>query len=111
MLESKIFLLSKCVERRFAEMLFYDGILHFGYPSEWIKKAEEGNVGQGEQTKPVGREGDYVVYDMSGPLHEMEFVPLMNLLGATYNFRMKCTLNGREAVAYELMEEIYTSDV
>ena len=32
--------------------------------------------------------------NMSGPLHEMEFVPL------------KCTLNGREAVAYELMEEI-----
>ena len=44
--------------------------------------------------------------NLSGPLHEMEFVPLMNLLGATYNFRMKCTLNGREAVAYELMEEI-----
>lgn len=41
--ENKIFLLSKCVERRFAEMLFYDGILHFGYPSNWIKKAEEGN--------------------------------------------------------------------
>ena len=49
--------------------------------------------------------------NMSGPLHEMEFVPLMNLLGATYNFRMKCTLNGREAVAYELMEEIYASNV
>lgn len=40
---NKIFLLSKCVELRFAEMLFYDGILHFGYPSNWIKKAEEGN--------------------------------------------------------------------
>lgn len=35
--------------------------------------------------------------NLSGPLHEMEFVPLMNLLGATYNFRMKCTLNGCEA--------------
>ena len=46
-------------------MLFYDGILHFGYPREWIKKAEEGNVGLGEQTKPVGKEGDSVVYDMS----------------------------------------------
>lgn len=44
--------------------------------------------------------------NLSGPLHEMEFVPLMNLLGATYNFRMKCTLNGFEALAYELMEEI-----
>lgn len=63
--ENKILLLSKCVERRFAEMLFYDGVLHFGYPSEWIKKAEEGNVGQGEQTKPAGREGDCVEYDMS----------------------------------------------
>lgn len=113
--ENKIHLLSKCVERRFAEMLFYDGILHFGYPSEWIKKAEEGYVGQGdllegvytneitpenfdmrddvesptiegvrymrsrsivnwpcyclysisELTEPVGREEDYVVYDMS----------------------------------------------
>ena len=41
-----------------------------------------------------------------GPLHEMEFVPLLNLLGAAYNFKMKCTLNGREAVAYELMKEI-----
>ncbi|MCR5711785.1 MAG: hypothetical protein K6G46_04950 [Prevotella sp.] len=51
--------------RRCAEMLFYEGVLHFSYPSEWIKKAEEGNVGQGEQTKPAGREGDYVEYDMS----------------------------------------------
>ena len=44
--------------------------------------------------------------NLSGPLHEMEFVPLLNLLGATYNFKMKCTLNGREAGAYELMDEI-----
>lgn len=51
--------------RRYAEMVFYEGILHFGYPREWIKKAEEGNVGQGEQTKPAGREGDCVEYDMS----------------------------------------------
>ena len=56
MLESKILLLSKCVEqRRYAEMLFYDGILHFGYPSEWIKKAEEGNVGQGDLLEGVTR--------------------------------------------------------
>ena len=308
--ENNLILLSKCVEREFAETLFYDGVLHFDYPSKCIEKGEKGNVGQwdalegvytnenkfwnffrrwfprlvrdketgtkylrsrkivnwpcyclysiSDQTKPEGREGDYVVYDMSeayaqdfsgketwenrfetkfpdrkamvvihrpqvfldkvkrrfadfrlvegrdyymgcvqyrkegekftykdvpwelfhkdarfekqqeyrialnpssgkvkemliggqdvalggsledcamlkshfykgarilvkdgevrleirdwsnmsGPLHEMEFVPLMNLLGATYNFRMKCTLNGREAVAYELMEEI-----
>lgn len=51
--ENKIHLFSKCVERRFAEMLFYDGILHFGYPSEWIKKAEEGNVGQGDLLEGV----------------------------------------------------------
>lgn len=51
--ENKILLLSKCVERRFAEMLFYDGVLHFGYPSEWIKKAEEGNVGQGDLLEGV----------------------------------------------------------
>ena len=34
-------------------MLFYDGILHFGYPREWIKKAEEGNVGQGDLLEGV----------------------------------------------------------
>ena len=53
MLENKIHLLSKCVERRFAEKLFYEGVLHFGYPSEWIKKAEEGNVGQGDLLEGV----------------------------------------------------------
>ena len=115
--ENKLYLLSKCVERRYAEKLFYDGILHFGYPYVWIEKAKEGNVGQGDllegvytneitfknvisrmyprlvrdketgtkylrskrilnwpcyclysvsdQTEPVGREGDYVEYDMS----------------------------------------------
>ena len=51
--KNKILLLSKCVERRFAEKLFYEGILHFGYPSEWIKKAEEGNVGQGDLLEGV----------------------------------------------------------
>lgn len=51
--ENKILLLSKCVERRYAEMLFYEGVLHFGYPSEWIKKAEEGNVGQGDLLEGV----------------------------------------------------------
>lgn len=51
--ENKIHLFSKCVERRYAEMLFYDGVLHFGYPSEWIKKAEEGNVGQGDLLEGV----------------------------------------------------------
>lgn len=50
---NKIHLFSKCVERRYAEMLFYDGVLHFGYPSEWIKKAEEGNVGQGDLLEGV----------------------------------------------------------
>ena len=54
MSENKILLLSKCVERRrYAEMLFYEGILHFGYPREWIKKAEEGNVGQGDLLEGV----------------------------------------------------------
>ena len=309
--ENKIYLLSKCVERRFAEMLFYEGIIHFGYPSRWIEEGMTGNVGQGDELEgvysneitfknvisrrcprlvrdketgtkylrtkrivnwpcyclysvsdqtPYEWEGDTMIFDMSeayaqdfadgetwktrfdtafedrkamvvihrpmvfldkvkdffekekglvegrdyfmglvhyrkagekftykktpdelfhkdarfnpqqeyrialnpesrkvkglldehqnvsigssledcamlkshfykgarilvkddevkrleirdmsnlsGPLHEMEFVPLMNLLGATYNFKMKCTLNGREAVAYELMEEI-----
>ena len=115
MLENKIHLLSKCVERRYAEMLFYEGVLHFGYPSRWIEEGKKGNVGQGdelecvfsneitpenfdkredvdgptiegvkylrsrkivnwpcyclysisEQTEPIGREGDYAVYDMS----------------------------------------------
>ena len=117
MSENKLVLLSKCVERRFAEKLFYEGVLHFSIPSEWIKKAKEGSIGQGDllegvytnenkfrnffrrwfprlvpdnengvnylrsrkivnwpcyclysvsdQTEPVGREGDYVVYDMS----------------------------------------------
>ncbi|MBP5505210.1 MAG: hypothetical protein J6X89_03815 [Bacteroidales bacterium] len=113
--ENEIPLLSKCVERRYAEMLFYEGVLHFGYPSKWIEEGRNGNVGQGDelegvysneitpenfdkrenvddqtiegvkylrsrsivnwpcyclysisdQTKPIGREGDYAEYDMS----------------------------------------------
>lgn len=53
MAENKIYLLSKCVERRFAEMLFYDGILHFGYPSKWIEEGRNGNVGQGDELEGV----------------------------------------------------------
>ena len=113
--ENEIHLLSKCVEGRYAEMLFYEGVLHFGHPSKWIEEGKKGNVGQGDElegvysneitlenfdkredvddptiegvkylrsrkivnwpcyclysisnlTKPVGSEGDYVVYDMS----------------------------------------------
>ena len=51
--ENKIYLLSKCVERRFAEMLFYEGILHFGYPSKWIEEGKKGNVGQGDELEGV----------------------------------------------------------
>ncbi len=40
--ENKLYLLSKCVERLYAEKLFYDGILHFGYPYIWIEKGKNG---------------------------------------------------------------------
>lgn len=46
--ENKLFLLSKCVERRYAEKLFYDGILHFRYPSEWIEMAKTAKLGQAD---------------------------------------------------------------
>ena len=47
-MESRIYLLSRCVEREFAEQMFYKGILHFGYPAKWIEEAKKGNVGQGD---------------------------------------------------------------
>lgn len=50
---NKIILLSKCVEHEFAETLFYDGVLHFDYPSKWIEKGEKGNVGQGDALEGV----------------------------------------------------------
>ena len=51
--ENKIHLLSKCVEGRYAEMLFYEGVLHFGYPSRWIEEGKKGNVGQGDELEGV----------------------------------------------------------
>ena len=57
MLESKIFLLSKCVERRFAEMLFYEGILHFGYPGEWKRYTDLTYKLEGIVRPLVGKEG------------------------------------------------------
>lgn len=53
MSENKISLLSKCVERRYAEMMFYEGVLHFGYPSRWIEEGKKGNVGQGDELEGV----------------------------------------------------------
>lgn len=52
-MENKIYLLSKCVERRFAEKLFYDGVLHFGYPREWIEKAKTAKLGQADPWEGV----------------------------------------------------------
>lgn len=51
--ENKLYLLSKCVERRYAEKLFYDGILHFGYPSVWIEKAKPAKIGQADPWEGV----------------------------------------------------------
>ena len=51
--ENEIHLLSKCVERRYAEMLFYEGVLHFGYPSKWIEEGKNGNIGQGDELEGV----------------------------------------------------------
>lgn len=52
-MESQIYLLSRCVEREFAELMFYKGILHFGYPAKWIDEAKKGNVGQGDLLEGV----------------------------------------------------------
>ena len=34
-------------------MLFYEGVIHFGYPSEWIEEGKKGNVGQGDELEGV----------------------------------------------------------
>ena len=34
-------------------MLFYEGVLHFGYPSKWIEEGRNGNVGQGDELEGV----------------------------------------------------------
>lgn len=44
----EIYLLCRCIERKYAEKLFDDGILHFSYPKKWIDEARKGNVGQGD---------------------------------------------------------------
>lgn len=51
--KNNIYLLSRCVEREFAELMFYKGILHFGYPAKWIDEAKKGNVGQGDLLEGV----------------------------------------------------------
>jgi len=52
-IEPHIYLLSRCVEREFAELMFYNGILHFSYPNKWIEEAKKGNVGQGDLLEGV----------------------------------------------------------
>ena len=49
----EIYLLCRCIERKYAEMLFDDGILHFSYPKRWIDEAKKGNVGQGDLLEGV----------------------------------------------------------
>lgn len=49
----EIYLLCRCIERKYAEMLFDDGILHFSYPKKWIDEAKRGNVGQGDLLEGV----------------------------------------------------------
>ena len=49
----EIYLLCRCIERQYAEMLFDDGILHFNYPKRWIDEAKKENVGQGDELEGV----------------------------------------------------------
>lgn len=154
---NKIILLSKCVEREFAETLFYDGVLHFDYPSKWIEKGEKGNVGQGDalegvytnenkfwnffrrwfprlvrdketgtkylrsrkivnwpcyclysisdQTKPEGREGDYVVYDMS-EAYAQDFAD-----GKTWEDRLKPEFKDRKAMVVIHRPQVFLKKV
>lgn len=51
--KTEIYLLCRCIERKYAEMLFDDGILHFSYPKKWIDEAKKGNVGQGDLLEGV----------------------------------------------------------
>lgn len=52
-MDTKIYLLSRCVERKYAELMFYKGILHFSQPAKWIEEAKKGNVGQGDLLEGV----------------------------------------------------------
>lgn len=51
--QPEIYLLCRCIERKYAEVLFDDGILHFSYPKKWIDEAKKGNVGQGDLLEGV----------------------------------------------------------
>lgn len=44
----KLYLLCRCTKRRYAEELFYGGILFFNYPINWIGMGEDGDEGQGD---------------------------------------------------------------
>lgn len=51
--DTRIYLLSRCVELKYAERLLYQGSLFFSYPIKWIKEGQKGNDGQGDALEGV----------------------------------------------------------
>ena len=50
----EIYMLCRCIEREYAEELFYKGNPHFSHPIECIKKVKSGNVGQSGWQRNAG---------------------------------------------------------
>ena len=49
-----IYLLSRCDKRKYLESLFYDGVLHFSYPINWIEEEKKkGIAGRGDLLEGV----------------------------------------------------------
>ena len=49
----KLYLLCRCTKRKYAEELFYGGILFFNYPINWIGMSKDGDEGQGDPYEGV----------------------------------------------------------
>ena len=49
----KLYLLCRCTKRKYAEELFYQGVLFFNYPINWIGMGEDGDEGQGDPYEGV----------------------------------------------------------
>ena len=52
-IEKKLYLLCRCTKQKYAEELFYHGILFFNYPINWIGMGEDGDEGQGDPYEGV----------------------------------------------------------
>ncbi len=47
-MNNEIYFLGRITKREYAKRMLYEGELYFNYPINWIKEAQNGNIGQGD---------------------------------------------------------------